>query len=110
MALDDAAGQRQSESGALTVGLGREERVEDPRSNLARNSRAAVGDIDPHSLVLRVVTRPESQAAWRGRVLHRLPRIRDQVHDDLLELMRIGPHQGQILLEVELDLDARDAK
>jgi len=33
-----AACQRQSKSGALAVGLGREERVEDPRSNFARNS------------------------------------------------------------------------
>jgi len=38
VALDDAAGQRQPEPGALAVGLGREERVEDPRSNFARNS------------------------------------------------------------------------
>jgi hypothetical protein len=36
------------------------------RSNFARNSRPVLADLDPHSLVLRVVARPETQAAWRG--------------------------------------------
>jgi hypothetical protein len=95
VALDDAAGQHQPEPGALTVGLGREERVEDPRADLARNSRAAVGDLDSHALLRRVVARPETQAAWRHRILNRLTRVRDQVHHHLLELVCVGHTSGR---------------
>ena len=108
MTLDDPSGERQSEPCALPFGLGREERIEDARPDLARNPRAAVGDLDAHPPAFRVVARPEAQTVGRGRVLEGLARVRHEVHDDLLQLVIVGPDERQVLREIEAHLDVGD--
>src|SRR6266446_6824930 len=44
MTLDDAVGNRQAQSGALTDGLGRKERIEDPRQLIRGNATTAIAD------------------------------------------------------------------
>src|SRR5688500_4681352 len=48
--LDDPVAHRQAQSRSLTDGLGREERLEEPRLVIERNARACVFDLQNHTL------------------------------------------------------------
>ena len=110
MALDDAAHQCEPEPGALALGLGGEERIEDAAQDLRRNPGTAVRDLDPHESVRCLVAGHQTQPPGRRCVLDRLARVRDEVHHDLLQLVSVGPDQRQALLGVEFHLDVGDAK
>ena len=48
----------------------------------------------------------ESQLDAPRLGLHRLPRVGGEVEDDLVDLMRVGAHDGHVASDVEPELDA----
>ena len=72
--LDDVADDRQAEAGALAVGLGREERLEDPLAVGLGDARAGVGDLDQDRArgrrrCARTTTLPPLSTAWTALVI-----------------------------------------
>ena len=94
-AFDDLAAKSQAEAGstlALLVGLfGRVERLEDLAELVRGNAAARVAkrDFGHAALIVGVDGKIE-----RSAVLHRLPRVDDQVEQDLLNLVRIDEGEG----------------
>ena len=110
MPLDDATRQGEPEPCTLAFGLGREERLENPRLNLRKNPGTGVGDLDARSSALNLVACGKAQPARRRSFSQRLARGRDEVQYDLLQLVPVGPHQRQVALEVKLNVDVVDPK
>jgi hypothetical protein len=95
MVLDKGPAQRQAEAGALTDRLGREEGLEDPLLELGRNARAVVGDLDPHSSLDRVEGGAHGEAAV-AHAAHGVLGVGNEVHQHLVELVRVGPRLRQV--------------
>ena len=106
MLLHDAPAEREPQPRPFALGLRREERLEDLRLDLAGNSRAGVGDGERDAAGGGIV--PDSQAETARALLaaHGVVGVGDQVDEDLVELMGIGPEHGQTLGNVDDDLDA----
>src|SRR6187431_2367576 len=81
MQTDDATSHVEAETRAVTDGLRREERIEDPRSNVLRDTRAIVRDSNENRI-----------AARRGRycdvalVANRIDGVVDQLLPHLIDL------------------------
>jgi hypothetical protein len=113
--LHDSEDSGEPEPRALARGLRGEERLED--ASLGRlvdaDARVAHGDhhvVSRHQAVvfgrerrvdLNVRRRDDELSALR----HRVPGVHDQVHDDLLDLARIGLHESEIGRQPRLQLD-----
>ena len=108
MPLDDAACQREAQPRPLALRLGGEERLEDPGLDLRRDARAGVGDLDAHAPTRIVRARRETQPARRGGVQHRLTGVGDEIHGDLPQLVPVGPDEGQVVREIDADVDVGD--
>src|SRR2546422_3250333 len=89
MGLDDANGQTQAEAGARARGLRREERIEDSAQVLGRNAGAVVLDLHEHVGSPRHGS--HGQRAVAARRLHGVNGVAEQVEEDLLKLVEIGP-------------------
>src|SRR5262249_62269899 len=63
--LDDAVAEREAETGALTDGLGGEERLEDPIADLVGDSRARVLHVHRDAAARRVGAGAKREPAWR---------------------------------------------
>src|SRR6201999_4099330 len=89
--LDDRAGDRQPEAGAVAVAgrVAAVEGLEDPLALARRDALAGVGDLDLHPA--RPALRPHRDAAVGRRVADR---VLDQVVEDALHLLRVvlGDH------------------
>src|SRR5437762_2562539 len=70
---------------SLAHRLGREEGLEDALAELRRDPRTAVGDLDEHAAVLCI----RSQADF-ALSFDRLYRVRQEIHEDLVDLSRIA--------------------
>src|SRR5437764_3002292 len=79
----DPVGDVQAQAGTLADRLGGEERLEDPRPDLLRDTRPAVADLDQDAVVL-----PRGAQGERALPAHRLYRVVDQVRPDLVQLRR----------------------
>ena len=88
MLLDDGVHDRQAQAGSL--GLRREERLEDVRLRLGADARASVLDDDDRLLGSRRGAR--HQPAARG---HRLDPVKAKVHEDLLQAVGIARSRGR---------------
>ena len=105
VALDDAMHDRETEPAALAGRLRREERLEDAIDDFGRDATAVVAHFDTHEmpgvaqwharletcLVCRQCTHRDPDLAATGR--HRLPCVRAEVHEHLMDLGRIGDHR-----------------
>src|ERR1044072_4395067 len=97
MALHDAPGNIETETGASADVFGGEERVENPALNLGRNSRAVVAHGDDHAG--RVDGGPDAHApAWCG-----VDGIVEQVGPDLIELTTVAVDGRQPLRDVDVN-------
>src|SRR5262249_58133555 len=108
MGLDDADGETQPEAGPGPRGLRGEERVEDSTQVLGRNTGAVVLDLDEH-----FGPSPHGSHGQRAEAVrrpHGVNGIAEQVEEDLLELVEIGPDRwsrletGDETYLVELEL------
>ena len=102
--LHDAVHGCEPESGAVTDGLRREERIEDAPLRLGIHSHSGVPDDDGREPIRR------RRGARRGRsrgggedgrlerertaVRHRIARIDDEIQNDLLQLSAVGEHHA----------------
>src|SRR5689334_79524 len=89
MGLDDAQRHAQPQAGPLTCSLGGEERIKDLAEVLHGDARAII-------IHLHAYLGPLSQGTHRQRamLLDRFDRLRgvdEEVEEDLLELVRVGP-------------------
>src|SRR5215831_7851822 len=106
---DDPVGDAEPEPGAGRALRG-DEGVEDLRQHVGGDAGAGVLQRDPHA-VRAEGPGGDPQAALAFRLLrHRLLGVGDQVDEDLLELVAVGPYGGQTRLHVPLDLHALDSK
>ena len=88
----------------MSLALRRVEGLEDARQVLGWHAVARVGHarVDhPPAVVPVVNARLQDQAAAAG---HRVGRVRDQVEEDLSELVTVGGEHGQREIEYRLDL------
>jgi hypothetical protein len=92
MVAHDAVGDRQSEPG--TLGLRGEEGVEDFRQDLRRDPRSRIADDQLGASGLpRYRPGLDADLAF---ALHRVSGIREQVHHDLLQRVRVAPDRRQV--------------
>ena len=95
MLLDDRICDRQSEAGAFSDFLRREERIEHARLHVFRHARAVVVHLENHRVLLRVVPGADDERAAAVGAEHRLFGVDDEIEQDLLNLVRVGKHAGQ---------------
>ena len=116
MVLDDAVDDRKPEAGPFRMGLGGKKRVEDPLHGLPVHAMPRV----PHrqfqiaarqefrKIVVAArfqVGRTQADLQHSTLVTHGMPRIGAEVHDDLVNLGRIGHDHPQMLGHAAMDLD-----
>ena len=110
MLLERAPAERQSEPGPLTLRLGREERLEDPRLNLRGDAGPSVGHLDGDPSGLALHRGRNREPARRFQRAHRLDGVDHEVHDDLVDLVAVGPHNRQVVREGQHDRDVAGAQ
>ena len=93
--LDDRVGDGQSEAGAFSDFLRREERIEHARLHVFRHARAIVVHLENHRVFLRVVPGADDQRSAAVGAEHRLFGVDDEIEQDLLNLVRVGEDAGQ---------------
>jgi membrane-associated phospholipid phosphatase len=86
---DDRAADREAQAEALVTE--RHERLEHPLELPVGNAGAAIGDREPDEAVA-VHRRDEEAAFGRGRAIHRVAGVHQEVQHDLLQLHPIGLH------------------
>src|SRR5438309_6761731 len=84
---DDAVGDREAEPASLAGGLGREERVEDPRHQFRRDPRPGVAHFQADARAVRPAA--HRQHTRPGTLHHRLVRVLHEVQEHLLELVLV---------------------
>jgi len=101
--LRDAKDGGEAEPRALPLFLGREERLEDSRHGGAVHSRPRIRDrehderpeharrVPLHAALAELDVRRLDRELASGR--HRVPRVHDEVHDDLFHRARIDAHE-----------------
>src|SRR3989441_4233669 len=89
---DDAVGDREAEPASLAGGLGREERVEDPRHQFCRDPRPGVAHFQADARAVRPAA--HRQHTRPGTLDHRLVRVLHEVQEHLLELVLVPQHMG----------------
>src|SRR5467141_3360625 len=105
--LDDAKGNGQPEAGTLALGFRAEERLEHALRHGLRYARSVVRDVDGQSVGLALGSDFASSAALPGtRAGDRLSRVVDDVHEHLLDLIRVHLDFGQPRFEGQRELDA----
>src|SRR5439155_16508929 len=96
----DPAANPKTQGHARSRTLGGEAAFEDPAADLRRNSRPAVGDLDPHDLVFL-----SGCDSYFARSVDGLSGIQEQIHEHLVELIAARfNHRGSA--EFPGDLDA----
>ena len=120
--LDDPVDRREAEARAVPERLRGEERLEDVRERLGVHADAGVADGEHHVraddgvgvlgdvlLVELDVRRVDREQPAVG---HRVARVDGEVHEDLLELVRVGEHgiQGRRERRDELDVLADQSR
>src|SRR5437867_1650525 len=111
----DAVYGRQTKARAASGRLGGEEGLEDPRLRLLVHAAARVADGEhdifawDHRDMLRRVRVVEGRVARFDRdspaLGHRVPRVDREIHDDLLDLVRIGACRREVVRQDGLELD-----
>ena len=91
MVLDDPIDDRESQTRTNTHALGGEARVEDALELIVRNAVAGVGEAHHGSIVLGKGLDADLPFPLDG-----LNRVHHEVHEDLIELLRVRHHRGQI--------------
>ena len=107
MGFDHVAAEGESQASAAFAGgvgsaLRREEAVEDSRQLVSRNAAAGVADREVDHACGRIVAQSQRDLA---ALLHRLPRVDQQVQQDLLHLVRVD-ERWRHRLKLRLDADA----
>ena len=100
MFFDDAMTDREAKPGPFADFFGREKRIEDMSGSLGWNAWTIVTKLD-HTLLLlnmRLDREPGIRAAFE-----RVPGIRKQVNEDLLQFISIPCHHKQFLAKSQLD-------
>jgi hypothetical protein len=92
--LHDALADRETEPRTEARRLGREERIEDPRQQLARDPTPGVADREPYTSVVGLGDRDADLVGVRRAVGDRVRRIDDQVEHDLQEPRLATEHQA----------------
>ena len=101
MVAHDAGRDRQPQPGSLAPRLGREERIEDRLQVLGRDARALIDDPDAdHPAVRREGFQADVPIRLRG-----IARVEEQVHQHLLQLIRVGGQHRQVVLHGDVELD-----
>ncbi len=100
--LHRAVHRSEAQPGSLADGLGREERLEDPGLGLRVHPRPRIGDGqhdvaprgngDPIGGILGVEIDVLCFDREASTIRHRITRVHREIHDDLLELARVGLH------------------
>src|SRR5262245_53709662 len=96
MLADDLARDEQTETGAMTWLLGREEGLEDVLAESGRDAVSGVGDLHGQPVARGPGAHGDSPPGRGG-----IEGIGQEVEDDLLELAGVPPHHGGSLLEIE---------
>ena len=104
MFLDDPVADAQPQAGALAHRLGGIEGIENSAGVL--DSRTAVIELHAHVSVFLEATHFQHPAA--ARLHHGIEGVVGNVQEDLLELMRIGHHRGQVVGNVAFQRDIVD--
>src|SRR6201999_4278377 len=101
--LDDRAGDRQAEAGAVAVAgrVAAVEGLEDALALARRDALAGVGDLDLHPT--RPALRPHRDAAVGGRVADR---VLDQVGEAALPVLGVGLGDLLVVGQVRRQVDA----
>src|SRR5207248_5003411 len=99
MLLGDLLREREAEAGAAF--LGGEERIEDPTEPLGRDPRTGVAELDEDVAVGEA--RPDEDGAAPR---HGLPRVADEIQEQLADLSHVGEHLGKVPGEALLEGDA----
>ena len=112
MTLGDVPHGRETEPGAAL--LGREEGLEGARADVFGHPDARVADRETHCVpaLSRVRGRDVGGRQREPAALgHGVARVRGQVQDDLVHLVRVGPHRPEpgARLEDQLDVLSDDA-
>ncbi len=111
--LDDAIHGSQAKPGSFAQSFGGEERFEDPRACTLVHAHSRVADRKQHvsagpqvgnaiGAFLADVGGLDHQGTAGG---HGIPGIDDQIHDNLLDLPRIGPDLPEVVSAASLELD-----
>src|SRR5277367_2381122 len=100
--LDDAVTYRKAETGAPSGGLGGEERIENTLEIFRRNARAGVGDFNGDGTVVSESTNFEQSALRHG-----VPRVHEQIQEDLLQTGDGTEHRRQFFLVILDHVDMR---
>ena len=109
MLLHDRVGDRESQARALADLLCREERIENPASDVDRHAGAVVADLERHGVLLGVMPGADDQRAAPVGGEHRLFGVDHQVEQHLLDLVRVGEDLGQARCERGHDVDIGQA-
>ena len=104
MLLDDALADREAQAGALALRLGAEERLEHPLGDGFGHSGAVVRNADRHA-IQPVLGGDRDATVPPVRASDRLGRVVDDVHEHLLDLVRVHLHLGDARFDVERELD-----
>src|SRR5262249_57594197 len=97
--LDEGVHGREAEGGGGLL-LGREERLENPAADRLGNPRARVLDLEDNGAVFPVRLNAEAPLP-----AHRVARVDEEIHQDLLEPGAVGQDLGKAWLEREADFD-----
>ena len=108
--LERAPTEREAEPGPLTLGLRREEGLEDPPLNLEGNPGPAVRDLERDSGGLALEPGREHEPPRCFDRTHGLNGVGDQIHDDLLHLVTVGPRGRHVVRQVQHDVDVAGAQ
>ena len=104
MLTQDAADDRKPKAGAHADRLRGEERLENAVLEIGRNTRPVVLDVEKDAV--RLVSRPQHDAAGTAGFDDGLLTVHDEVENDLLELHGIGESGRELGIEIEFDGDA----
>ena len=110
MRFDEPAAERQPEACPQALWLRGEERLEDASLDLERDPWPRVAHRHDHTFPSGIIAGRQAQPPRRRRVAHRVLRVRNQVDQNLLELVAVRPHARRVRGEVALDLDIRHAQ
>jgi len=92
VAAHDRVRDGEPEAGAAPRLLGREERLEDVRQHVRRDTRTVVAD--DHDDVVVVAAQLDRQRTVRGE---RVGRVHQEVHEHLIQLRRIARDVGDVV-------------
>src|SRR5262245_51039593 len=98
--LEDALRERQPVAGAALAR--REEELEAALAHVGRHADACVGDLERDEAALAARAHEQLAAAF-----HRLPRVREEVQDRLLEVIAVDRQARKLAREIGVHADAR---